>query len=290
MKVSRSEFISIRGLRYHVRHWGDADAPVLFMLHGWMDVSATFQFLVDAMERDVHIVAPDWRGFGQTEYVSGSYWFPDYLADLDALIAHYAQHQQIDLLGHSLGANVAGMYAGIRPQSVRRLILLEGFGKPSTLPTDAPQRYAQWLDEVCGTPVLRSYASQAEVAMRLQKNNKRLSDQHAAFLARHWAAQKEDGRWHLLADAHHRWSNPVLYRIDEVLACWQQVQAPVLWVDAAQSELLPRFGNDQDIRTEIARRKACLGNVRSLTVEEAGHMLHHDQPASIAAAIDAFLA
>jgi len=289
MKSSRSEFLTIRGLRHHVRHWGEEGAPVLFMLHGWMDVSATFQFLTDAMARDVHVIAPDWRGFGQTAHAPGGYWFPDYLADLDALIAHYSPQAPIDLLGHSLGANVAGVYAGVRPQRVRRLILLEGFGMPSPAPTEAPHHYAQWLDEVRDMPSLRSYATSADVAVRLQKNNARLSDTRAAFLATHWAAQGEDGRWHLQADARHRLSNPVLYRLEEVLACWQQVRAPVLWVDAAQSELLPRFGDAQQARAEVERRKAHLVDVRSLTVEDAGHMLHHDQPERIAAAIDAFL-
>ena len=62
MKSSRSEFIDIRGLRTHVRHWGPEDAPRLFLLHGWLDVSAAFQFTVDALKQDWHVIAPDWRG------------------------------------------------------------------------------------------------------------------------------------------------------------------------------------------------------------------------------------
>ena len=67
MKASRSEFLDIRGLRYHVRTWGNASAPKLFLLHGWMDVSASFQFVVDELRRDWHVIAPDWRGFGLSE-------------------------------------------------------------------------------------------------------------------------------------------------------------------------------------------------------------------------------
>ena len=108
MKASRSEFISIRGLRYHVRHWGDAHAPKLFALHGWMDVSASFQFMVDCLQRDWHVIAPDWRGFGLTDRSGAdSYWFPDYLGDLDALLQHFSPAAPVDLLGHSMGGNVA---------------------------------------------------------------------------------------------------------------------------------------------------------------------------------------
>ena len=289
IKPSRSEFLNIRGLRYHVRHWGPAQGPVIVMLHGWMDVSATFQFLVDAMQRDAHVIAPDWRGFGQTEWAQGGYWFPDYLADLDALLAHYAPDAPVDLLGHSLGANVAGIYAGVRRERIQRLILLEGFGMLATTPSQAPQRFGQWLDEIQDPPFLRRYATRQDVASRLQKNNKRLTDTRAEFLSGHWAAENAEGEWALQADPRHRLSNPILYRLDEVLACWQTVQAPVLWVDAADSELMPRFGDPAQADAEIARRKANLPKVTSLRVQDAGHMLHHDQPEQIAKAIDAFL-
>eukprot|EP01036_Dinobryon_divergens_P059800 gene59800-79760_t len=80
MKPSRSEFITIRGLRTHVRHWGREGAPKLFMVHGWMDVGASFQFVVDCLQGDWHVIAPDWRGFGLTERTqSDTYWFPDYV-------------------------------------------------------------------------------------------------------------------------------------------------------------------------------------------------------------------
>ena len=88
----RSVFTTLRGLRAHLLVWGDprstsAAQPLLLMLHGWMDVAASFQFVVDALPDDRCIVALDWRGFGLSEHTdSDSYWFPDYLADLDALL------------------------------------------------------------------------------------------------------------------------------------------------------------------------------------------------------------
>jgi pimeloyl-ACP methyl ester carboxylesterase len=292
MKASRSESITIRGLRYHVRHWGRDGAPMLFMLHGWMDVSASFQFLVDALAQEWHVIAPDWRGFGLSEHAPGAYWHPDYLADLDALLLHYSPQHAVDLLGHSLGANVAGIYAGVRAQRVRKLILLEGFGMPAMQPQQAPARYAQWLDELRAPPAQPDYATQAEVAARLQKNNPRLSDERAAFLAGHWALQNAGGRWQILADSAHRLVNPYLYRVDEITACWAAITAPVLWVEAGDSELVPRLGGAggrSAARIEIERRIAFLRNVTTLMVEHAGHMLQHDQPEILAAAIEDFL-
>ena len=86
VKASASRFVDVRGLSYHVRTWGDASARKLFLLHGWMDVSASFQFMVDALVGDWHVLAPDWRGFGLSETPQDGYWFLDYVADLDALV------------------------------------------------------------------------------------------------------------------------------------------------------------------------------------------------------------
>ncbi|MBO9537510.1 alpha/beta hydrolase [Herbaspirillum sp.] len=288
---SRSEFLQVRGLRYHVRHWGDPGAPKLFMMHGWMDVSASFQFVVDALQGDWHVIAPDWRGFGLTERThADSYWFPDYLADLDAILAHYAGDEPVDLLGHSMGGNVVTLYAGVRPQRIRRLINLEGLGLPSAKAEQAPGRFAQWMDEVRNRPLIRGYASLEEVAARLQKNNARLSDERAAFLAQHWAAQDADGLWQILGDPAHKQVSPILYRVDEMMACWSRIAAPVLWVEAKESDIWRFFGQHALMRDEIDRRIGFIPKVRVEMIGDAGHMLHHDQPEQLAALIEGFLA
>src|ERR1700712_1440243 len=154
---SRTRYVTVRGLRHHVLEWGDAsmatpDRPTLLMQHGWMDVAASFQFVVDALHSDRHVLAFDWRGFGLTDPTPGdTYWLPDYTADLDgALDALLFQpgrtHHPIDLLGHSMGGNVVMLYAGLRPERIRRLVNLEGFGMPKTSPEQAPKRFLQWLD------------------------------------------------------------------------------------------------------------------------------------------------
>jgi len=290
MKPSRSEFLTIRKLRYHVRHWGNPGAPKLFMMHGWMDVSASFQFVVDHLQQDWHVIAPDWRGFGLTDRPQAdTYWQPDYLADLDALLDHYAADEAINLLGHSMGGNIVGVYAGVRPQRIAKLINLEGFGLPVTRPEQAPGRFASWLDELREQPELRTYSSLAGVVARLQKTNPRLSDERAAFLASHWSRQNDAGDWEILGDPAHKKANPILYHVDEVTACWQQITAPVLWVEAEQTDVWHWFGKDALMRQEVDRRIACLRDVRMVSIPDAGHMLHHDQPALLATAIEGFL-
>jgi pimeloyl-ACP methyl ester carboxylesterase len=153
------------------------------------------------------------------------------------MLDHYSPGAPVNLLGHSMGGNVAGIYAGVRPARVRRMVNLEGFGMPATRPEQAPRHYAKWLDELGAAPALRAYPDLAAVAARLQKTNPRLSDERAAFLAPHWSAPNPAGEWEILADPAHKKPSPVLYRVEEVMACWSAITAPVLWVEAADTNV-----------------------------------------------------
>jgi pimeloyl-ACP methyl ester carboxylesterase len=296
MKPSRSEFLAVRGLSTHVRHWGREGAPKIFMLHGWMDVAASFQFVVDSLQGDWHVIAPDWRGFGLTDRTGAdTYWFPDYMADLEVILDHYAPGEaagapRINLLGHSMGGNIAGLYAGVRPARIGKLINLEGFGLSATRPEQAPGRFARWLDELKEPPTMRGYASLAEVAARLQKTNPRLPAGRAAFLAEHWSARDETGQWQILGDPAHKKTGPLLYRVDEVLACWKQITAPVLWVEAEHTNMWLWMGPKEQARAEVDRRMSHIANVTARMLPDAGHMLHHDQPELLAQMIEEFLA
>jgi pimeloyl-ACP methyl ester carboxylesterase len=293
-RPSRSSFTTIRGLRYHLREWGPADAGpgrTLFMLHGWMDVSASFQFVVDALDPDWRVVAPDWRGFGLTEWTHGDcYWFPDYAADLEFIIDAVQGDAAAILVGHSMGGNIALMYAGARPARVHAVVNLEGFGLHASHAEQAPGRLAQWIDELKAGGALRDYASREEVATRLQKNNPRLPAERAAFLADHWAEPDGRGRLRVAGDPAHRIVNPVLYRVDEAMACWRAITAPVLMVLAADTDALRHVARDRDqALAELQRRFATVPAAEQATVAGAGHMLHHDQPEAVARLIMDFL-
>jgi pimeloyl-ACP methyl ester carboxylesterase len=292
MNLSDSDFVAVRGVRLHVRRWGRSDAPTLFMLHGWMDVSASFQFVVDALRADWQVIAPDARGFGLSDWPvaergGGNYWFHDYLSDLDALVDHYAPVGQVNLVGHSMGANVACLYAGARPERVRRVVDLEGFGLAPAKASHTPRRLAGWLDELRSPPTLRTYASLEEVAARLIKNNPRLAPARARFLAQHWSKADAGGRRVLLADPAHKQRGPLLYRLDEVMAVWANVRAKVLHIEAAASPTLAMLAGDIPLDEFKARFRA-FPDWREEIVDDAGHMVHHDQPEQIAEWIEAF--
>jgi pimeloyl-ACP methyl ester carboxylesterase len=294
-KAARSEFVRIRNLRYHVLVWGDpaVGKVPLVMVHGWMDVAASYQFVVDAFAQDHYVIAPDWRGYGLTESPpTDNYWFPDYLADLDFLLDHYSPEAPVNLVGHSLGGNVAMLYAGSRPQRIRRLVNLEGFGMGPTRPSQAPGRYARWMDELKafhrGEMALKSYESVAGVARRLMKTNKRLTQDKADWLAQHWAKPDAAGMWRILGDPAHKITNAQLYRVDEVLEIYKSITAPTLAVEASDDSL-SQWWQGKYTLAQYHERLRSVAKVRTALVEDAGHMLHHDQPEQLAQLIEAFL-
>lgn len=292
-RAATSRFVPLRGLQYHLTLWGepaDGGAPPLWMLHGFMDVGLSFQFVVDAMAAGRCVIAPDWRGFGRTRVPghTDAYWFPDYLADLEGLLEAVTPGRAVDLLGHSMGGNVAMAYAGVRPTRVRRLINLEGFGLPDLPPGKAPARMAQWLDELREPQRLKPYPSQAAVAERMRRNNPRLAPDHALWLAGHWAEQRDDGQWHLRADAAHRRVNPVAYRAAEAVAMWSAIRAPLLWVQGSHTRVDDHWQGRYSL-AEFEARLAHVPSVQRVLLPDAGHMLHHDQPQALATHIDEFL-
>jgi len=282
------------GQRLAVHQWGRVGAPQLVMLHGWMDVAASFQFVVDALEGDWHVIAPDARGFGQSawpvrESGGGYYNFPEYLADLDAILDAYAPQGPVNLVGHSMGANVVCLYAGVRPDRVRRVVDLEGFGMADKPASSAPAQMRAWLAEMREPPTMNTYEALDGVAARLRKTNPRLTSARAAFLAEHWSRRGADGRYEILGDPAHKMRNPRPYRLDEVRAIWAAVTAPVLHVEGLASTTL-RWLADGQAEADFRARFQAFRDWRQAEIEEAGHMLHHDQPERVAQLIESFCA
>jgi pimeloyl-ACP methyl ester carboxylesterase len=285
LRPARRGTIPIRGLDHRVIRWGpESDDPVL-LLHGFADCAATFQFLVDELDASLPLAAFDWRGFGGSARAAGGYWFPDYYADLEVLLDVLCPRGPARIVGHSMGANVAMIYAGVRPGRIRTLVNLEGFGLPRTHASQAPGRLAEWLDEIRAPQPAGEYASLAELAGRIAKRNPRLPADRAEFVAACWSAPAPGGGVRLLTDPAHRRTNPYLYRRDEMEACWRRIEARVLLVVGQESELAARLLPEGGV--------ACFKSlVRDLAIEEvadAGHMLHHEAPRAIARLVEAFV-
>lgn len=283
--MAREEYLSARGLRHRLLRWGpESDSPIV-LLHGFMDASETWQFMIERLPGDWSFVAFDWRGFGGTERAPDGYWFPDYLADLEALLGQLVPGGRARLIAHSMGGNVATLYAGVRPERIEWLVNLEGIGLPPTQPEQAPGRYAEWLDAIARESRSARWSSVERFAQQLRAKNPRWTSAQAEFIARAWTRPSEDGTGvELATDPRHRWPNPVLYRLEEARACWRAVQAPVLLLLGEESEhrkRLAAMGGPERLIGAIPRSELTW-------IPEAGHMMHIDNPAAVAARIERF--
>jgi len=268
---------TIRAVDYEVSEWGSSRDPLIVYLHGWGDTGSTFQFVVDEFCQDWFVVAPDWRGFGRSSGGAPAYWFPDYLADLDHLLAYYSPDLPVRLIGHSMGGNVAALYAGVMPERVACIVNLEGFGLPDTEAADAPARYRAWIERGRERPPFSARASFSALAMKIRGSATGMTSAQANYVAREWAEEQADGRIRLRADPAHKLPNPVLYRRAEAEACWRNVTAKVLLLAGRRSQF-------------AANAERLFGRQETRWIEDAGHMLHFEQPGAIAHEIEEFLA
>lgn len=266
-----------------MRVWGEPGQRPLVLLHGSRDMSASWQFVVDAFRESHFVIAPDWRGHGLSECNPQGYWFQDYLGDLDALLDHFLPGEPVDLIGHSLGGNVASLYAGVRPERIRHLVALDAFGLMEPPVEETPDHLRAWLDgwrdfKGEGKP----YASHAEMAQRLVQANPRLTADKAAFLAPHMARATPQGFvWSF--DALHRLPFALRHRKAEWAACMERITAPTLWI---ASDRRSRFENEAG---GLAARRALVRDLSFVKVRDTSHNVHHDKPRRIAELIEDFL-
>jgi pimeloyl-ACP methyl ester carboxylesterase len=279
------ERLALGEMTLNVRHWGVPGAPALFMLHGWMDCSITFQFVADRLARSFHIIAPDLRGYGQSTWLGRPYAFVEHYADLDALLSHYSPHHPVMLAGHSMGANIACNYAAARPERVERLALMDFLGRTPEPGVDASDQLRTWLMARAGVPAARSYPDVDAFAARLRKANPRLDESRARFLACHLTVPLDDGRMAMACDPWHRLPAPCVYHLEDWLSTWCKLRSPVLLLVADEGEVRAQLGTSDP---EYLRRLACFERVSVVEVLGSGHNIQHDGPERVATELKAF--
>ena len=283
-RIACSEFIDMRGLRCHIRRWGAQDAPPVVLLHGSRDCGATFQFIIDAFVGEYQFIAPDWRGYGRTDWNPQGYWFQDYLADLDIVLDAILPGRAVPIAGHSLGGQVAGVYAGVRPQRVSKLIALDAFGLADADLAATPDILGAWIKTWReGPEPSRPYETLAQMAGRLQQTNPRLTMDKALFLAAESSRLRSDGLLEWAFDPLHRAPFAVAHRKAEWAACMRRIEAPTLWL---ASDRISRIDSEPG---GLGARAALVKNIVCDKVADTSHNLHHDRPADVARIVEAFL-
>ncbi len=270
-----SHFFTSQRLRLHYVDWGNHDKPPLLLLHGGRDHCRNWDWLAAALRDDWHVIAPDLRGHGDSQWSpDGHYSMAAYIYDLAQLI-HQQRLAPVTIVAHSLGGNIALRYAGIYPETVRRLVAIEGLGpSPKLLAERArlgiDERMRRWIDEqrelARRTP--RRYASIDEACARMLEENPHLSPEQARHLTRYGVMQNEDGSYSWKFDNDVRAWPPYDMPQADIERLWNRISCPTLLVYGKQSWA---SNPAEDGRARHFR------DARVVTVEGAGHWVHHDQ-------------
>ena len=288
MKPPRDRTIDVRGLKIHYLEWGEPDGEPLLLIHGFLDHARSWEPLVAELEKKSSkprwIVAPDCRGHGDSGWVGagGYYHFPDYLWDLERLLESL-DVEKISLIGHSMGGTISFLYAGTFPEKVRKLVLAEGIGPIAMRFVDAPPRMERWLAELKGLRQRKvvEYATLEKAAERLRRKNPRLKPELALELASSGMKQIESGKWVWKFDPLHRTVAPQPFYAGQAVEFFRRIQCPVLIVDGAKSRQTPR--------PDLEERLSALADRSHAEIEDAGHMVHHDNPEKLAEVVTEFL-
>ncbi len=288
MSEPRDKFIDAQALSLHYLEWGEPVGEPLVLVHGFLDQAHSWSPFVAALQelikQPLWIIAPDCRGHGDSGWVGagGYYHFPDYVLDLDHIVQGLGI-KTMKLIGHSTGGTISFLYTGSFPQRVARLVLIEGIGPPSMAFSDAPARMEKWIAEVNqrGRKHFRQYSSIRAGAEQLRQTNPRLDAELALHLARSGMKQSSAGKWVWKFDPLHRTTAPQPFYAAQAIEFLRRIACPVLIVDGAESRQIRRHDSKQRLE-EIRDRK-------QVVIENAGHMVHQDNPLALAKVVAEFL-
>ncbi len=278
-----NSFISQR-LRLHYLDWGNADAPTLVLVHGGRDHARSWDWVARELRHDWHVICPDLRGHGDSAWSPDAAYLIPYLVYDLAQLVHQQGKAPVSIVAHSLGAAVSLRYTGLFPETVRRLVSIEGTGLPSRSKGDGEsdiERMRTWIGNrrasAARTP--RRYASIDEALQRMREENRHLSEAQARHLTIHGVNRNEDGSYSWKFDNYVRNIAPFDLATGQH-DIWGAIRCPTLLLHGRDSFAISP--EQEDILGYFQ-------DVRSVGFDDAGHWLHHDRFDAFMAELKAFL-
>ena len=230
---------AVHGRQLAVMEWGNPEGVPVIALHGWLDNAASFTLLAHHLPQ-IRLIALDLAGHGLSDHrpPGQPYYIWDNVADVLALVEHLGL-ERVVLLGHSLGAGVATLFAGAFPERVSRMILLDGM-IPLDYPAEQlPESMARALRRGArlGRRSLRPYASFEEALQTRINSRWPVSRQAATWLLERGLKQQADG-WVWRSDI--ALTQPSIVRLCEpqIAAFVRRLTMPVKLIMAERGEEL----------------------------------------------------
>ena len=284
---SSHRYVSQR-LKLHYVDWGNSDAPPLLLVHGGKDHCRSWDWVAETLCDRWHVIAPDLRGHGDSDWSpDGDYSLANYLYDIAQLI-HQLKLAPLTIVAHSLGGDICSRFAGLYPEQVQKLVLIEGLGmsprfiaERDAIPRD--QRLRAWIDKkraAAGRQIKR-YASFDEAYERMRNENSFLTEEQAKHLTVHGTSQNEDGTFSWKFDNHLNVFNELDIPLADKGEIWARISCPTLLLYGKQSP---------SSKPTVDGRIKHFQNAQFVEYEEAGHWLHHDQFDRFMTDVNGFLA
>ena len=269
-------------LHHHLLDWGGS-GPTILLLHGLLEHAHAWDFVAPHLSAaGYHVVALDWRGHGDSEWIGagGYYHFADYTADLAFVVR--ALDTTVTLIGHSMGAVAAIGYAGTEPGRVRALVAVDALGPPDSPPRVAPDRFVTWLGDLERVAARggQQPLTFADAALKLQERFPRFTPAVALHMAEHGTRASGEAReWKF--DPLHQSRTPQPYYTAQARAFWERVACPVLYIEGGDSPLALA---DADRADRLAVLRA-----RRVVMDGVGHHPHLEVPTQLAHVLLEFL-
>lgn len=275
-----TDYWLLNGLKLFVHRFREESVPpsglTLLVLHGIFDAGSTWDLCAGVLTKAGHeVIAPDLRGFGKSDWIGagGYYHFPDYVADVAALVDQL-NPARLGVIGHSMGGTIAALYAGAKGERIERLALLEGMGPPAAEPSLPVDRMRAWLRDLARvTRAPRSLASMSDAVARIAANNPGVPHEALETRAKLLTRMAEDGKLVWAHDPLHRTTSPVSFRVEEFKAFLSKIPCPTLVVSGGPKGWHP---------ADEAARVAAIPRVTEVELPGAGHMMHWTNPAGLA--------
>lgn len=282
-----SHFYMSQRLRLHYVDWGNPDAPTIILVHGGRDHCRNWDWVARDLSRDFHVIAPDLRGHGDSQWSPDGHYSPiAHVYDLAQLI-HQLERSPVTIIAHSFGAMVSLRYAGLYPETVASLVAIEGVGLPGSALTQYALRPADeilrdWIEEQrkLSSRLPRRYPSIEDAVERMHQSNTRLTPEQARHLTVHGLARNEDGTYRWKFDNYVRSIFPGGPDLSQLPYLHSRITCPVLHVYGRES-----FFVDPSTDGSLEQFQ----NARVAAFDDAGHWVHHDQTQAFLTEVRAFL-
>jgi pimeloyl-ACP methyl ester carboxylesterase len=279
-----SHYFYSQRLKLHYVDWGNSDQPLMVLVHGGRDHARNWDQVALHFRSQYHIIAPDLRGHGDSEWAHGSeYSMIEYVLDLAQLLEQLAGFP-VMLIGHSLGGAIVLQYSGVYPERVAKVVGIEGLGPSPAyiVPRPPHQRMQEWIREMRAFAGRRThrYATLADAVRRMREANPRLTDTMASHLTLHGTNRHEDGTYTWKFDNYVRATSPYDFNVQDARQIWERIACPILLIRGADSQASDPEGDG---------RASAFHHRHVVTVAQAGHWVHHDQLRAFLRVVEAFL-